>query len=146
LQAAIGVAQLDKLTDFTAKRKANYARLYEGLKDLPELEIFTALPEADPAWFGFLMTVTGEAKFSRNDMTEYLEKNLIQTRNLFAGNLLKHPCFETLQAGVDYRVTGDLPVTEKIMNNSFWIGLYPGMTEEKLDYMITTIRKFCKNS
>ena len=144
LQAAIGVAQLDKLEKFTAKRKANYARLYEGLKDLPELEIFTALPEADPAWFGFLMTVTNKAKFTRNDMTEYLEKNSIQTRNLFAGNLLKHPCFETLQEGVDYRVIGDLPVTEKIMHNSFWIGLYPGMTEEKLDYMIAKIREFGK--
>ena len=143
LQAAIGVAQLDKLEKFTTKRKANYARLYEGLQDLPQLEIFTALPEADPAWFGFLMTVTNKAKFTRNDLTEYLEKNLIQTRNLFAGNLLKHPCFETLQEGVDYRVTGDLPNTEKIMHNSFWIGLYPGMTEDKLDYMIAKIREFC---
>ena len=79
-------------------------------------------------------------------MTQYLEKNLIQTRNLFAGNLLKHPCFETLENGVDYRVTGDLPNTEKIMNNSFWIGLYPGMSDEKLDYMISKIREFCKKT
>ena len=146
LQAAIGVAQLDKLADFTAKRKDNYAKLFAGLQDLEELEIFTALPEADPAWFGFLMTVTEKASFTRNDMTQYLEKNLIQTRNLFAGNLLKHPCFETLENGVDYRVTGDLPNTEKIMNNSFWIGLYPGMSDEKLDYMISKIREFCKKN
>ena len=140
------MAQLDKLADFTAKRKDNYAKLFAGLQDLEELEIFTALPEADPAWFGFLMTVTEKASFTRNDMTQYLEKNLIQTRNLFAGNLLKHPCFDTLENGVDYRVTGDLPNTEKIMNNSFWIGLYPGMSDEKLDYMISKIREFCKKN
>ena len=143
LQAAIGVAQLDKLDGFTAKRKENFARLYDGLKDLAELQIFEKYPESDPAWFGFLLTVTEKAKFSRTQLTEYLEKNLIQTRNLFAGNLLKHPCFENLEEGVDYRVIGELPNTDKIMNDSFWIGLYPGMTNEKLDYMITKIREFC---
>ena len=143
LQAAIGVAQLDKLDGFTAKRKENFARLYEGLKDLAELRIFEKYPESDPAWFGFLLTVTEKAKFSRTQLTEYLEKNLIQTRNLFAGNLLKHPCFENLEEGVDYRVIGELPNTDKIMNDSFWIGLYPGMTNEKLDYMIAKIREFC---
>ena len=143
LQAAIGVAQLDKVADFTAKRRENYAVLYEGLKDLEALEIFTALPEASPSWFGFLMTLTEKAKFTRTELTEYLEKNLIQTRNLFAGNILRPPCFETLKEEVDYRVCGDLSVTEKIMNNSFWIGLYPGMTEEKLEYMIAIIREFC---
>ena len=143
LQAAIGVAQLDKIDGFTAKRKENYRYLYGNLKDLKSLQIFEALPGADPAWFGFLMTVTDEANFTRNELTEYLEKNLIQTRNLFAGNILKHPCFEMLTAGVDYRVCGSLEVTEKIMNNSFWIGLYPGMTKEKLDYMIGKIREFC---
>lgn len=143
LQAAIGVAQLDKLDGFTAKRKENFARLYEGLKDLAELQIFEKYPESDPAWFGFLLTVTEKAKFSRTQLTEYLEKNLIQTRNLFAGNLLKHPCFENLEEGVDYRVIGELPNTDKIMNDSFWIGLYPGMTNEKLDYMIAKIREFC---
>ena len=147
LQAAIGCAQLDKLDGFTEKRKIHYARLYEGLKDLAELEIFEKYPESDPAWFGFLLTVTEKAHFSRNDLTEFLEENLIQTRNLFAGNILKHPCFETLENGVDYRVIGDLPNTEKIMNNSFWIGVYPGMTDEKLNYMISKIREFCgKNS
>ena len=147
LQAAIGCAQLDKLDGFTEKRKIHYARLYEGLKDLAELEIFEKYPESDPAWFGFLLTVTEKAHFSRNDLTEFLEENLLQTRNLFAGNILKHPCFETLENGVDYRVIGDLPNTEKIMNNSFWIGVYPGMTDEKLNYMISKIREFCgKNS
>ena len=146
LQAAIGVAQLDKLEGFTAKRKANFAKLYDGLKDLKELEIFEKYPESDPAWFGFLLTVTEEAGFTRNELTEYLEKNQIQTRNLFAGNLLKHPCFEGFEEGRDYRVIGELPNTDKIMNNSFWVGVYPGMTEEKLDYMISKIREFCKKA
>ena len=144
LQAAIGVAQLDKLEGFTAKRKANFEKLYEGLKDLQQLQIFEKYPESDPAWFGFLLTVTDKAGFTRNDLTEYLEKNLIQTRNLFAGNLLKHPCFEGLEENRDYRVIGELPNTDKIMNNSFWVGVYPGMTDEKLDYMIAKIREFCK--
>jgi CDP-6-deoxy-D-xylo-4-hexulose-3-dehydrase len=74
----------------------------------------------------------------------FLEENRIQTRNLFAGNLLKHPCFEMLTENKDYRVIGDLPNTDRIMNNSFWIGLYPGMSAEKLDYMIARIREFCK--
>ena len=146
LQAAIGVAQLDKLEGFTAKRKANFEKLYEGLKDLEELQIFEKYPESDPSWFGFLLTVTEKAAFTRTELTAYLEKNLIQTRNLFAGNLLKHPCFETLREGIDYRVIGNLPNTDRMMNNSFWIGVYPGMSEAKLDYMITKIREFCKKS
>ena len=146
LQAAIGVAQLDKVDSFTEKRQKNYAYLYKKLHDLPQLSIFTALPGAEPSWFGFLLTVTDKAGFTRNDLTEYLEKNKIQTRNLFAGNIIKHPCFETLIEDVDYRVIGELPNTETIMNNSFWIGLYPGMTNEKLDYMADKILDFCRKS
>ena len=83
-------------------------------------------------------------KGNRNALAQHLESHNIQTRNLFAGNILRHPCFETLREGVDYRVAGELAVTEEIMNNSLWIGLYPGMSEEKLDYMIETIREFGK--
>ena len=90
--------------------------------------------------------MTDKAGFTRNDLTEYLEKNKIQTRNLFARNIIKHPCFETLIEDVDYRVIGELPNTETIMNNSFWIGLYPGMTNEKLDYMADKILDFCRKS
>ena len=90
------------------------------------------------------ITLTEKAAFSRNDLAKYLEDHRIQTRNLFAGNILKHPCFETLEEGRDYRVVGDLANTEKIMNDTLWIGLYPGMGEEKLDYMISTIREFCQ--
>jgi CDP-6-deoxy-D-xylo-4-hexulose-3-dehydrase len=142
LQAAVGCAQLGKLPAFTAKRKANFHRLYEGLKDLPELALFEKYPESDPSWFGFLITLTERATFTRNDLAEHLEKRGIQTRNLFAGNILRHPCFETLREGRDYRVAGPLVNTERYMNDAFWIGVYPGMTEEKLDYMISEIRSF----
>ena len=146
LQAAIGCAQLDKLPAFTEARKTNFAVLYDGLKDLKELQLFEKYPESDPAWFGFLITLTNEAHFSRNDLVKHLEDCKIQTRNLFAGNLLKHPCFETLNEGVDYRVAGTLVNTDKIMNDSFWIGVYPGMTQDKLDYMIEKIYAFVQKN
>ena len=120
--------------------------LYDGLKDLKELQLFEKYPESDPAWFGFLITLTNEAHFSRNDLVKHLEDCKIQTRNLFAGNLLKHPCFETLNEGVDYRVAGPLVNTDKIMNDSFWIGVYPGMTQDKLDYMIEKIYAFVQKN
>ena len=146
MQAAIGCAQLDKLPTFTEARKTNFAVLYDGLKDLKELQLFEKYPESDPAWFGFLITLTNEAHFSRNDLVKHLEDCKIQTRNLFAGNLLKHPCFETLNEGVDYRVAGTLVNTDKIMNDSFWIGVYPGMTQDKLDYMIEKIYAFVQKN
>ena len=143
MQAAVGCAQLQKFPAFVEKRKANFKRLYDGLSDLPELQLFGKYPESDPSWFGFLITLTDKAAFTRNDLAKHLEEKKIQTRNLFAGNILKHPCFETLQEGVDYRVAGSLANTDKIMNDALWIGLYPGMGNEKLDYMISTIRDFC---
>ena len=144
LQAAIGCAQLEKFPSFVETRKANYQRLYEGLKDLPQLSIFRPYPESDPSWFGFLMTVQPTAGFTRNDLARHLETANIQTRNLFAGNITKHPCFETMREGVDYRIAAPLVNTDTIMNDSLWIGLYPGMDEEKLDYMIKVIREFCR--
>ena len=143
MQAAVGCAQLEKFPSFVEKRKENYARLYEGLKDVASIDIFRPYPESDPSWFGFLMTVKPDAGFTRNDLAQHLEAANIQTRNLFAGNILRHPCFESLVEGVDYRVAGDLTNTDIIMNSSLWIGLYPGMGEGKLDYMIQTIRGFC---
>ena len=141
MQAAVGCAQLEKFPSFVEKRKANYARLYEGLKDVRSIEIFRPYPESDPSWFGFLMTVKPDAGFTRNDLAEHLESHNIQTRNLFAGNILRHPCCEALREGVDYRVAGTLENTDTIMNSSLWIGLYPGMGEERLDYMIETIKQ-----
>ncbi len=146
LQAAIGCAQLEKLPSFTEKRKENFRVLYDGLKDLPQLRLFSRYPESDPSWFGFLITLTDRAGFTRNELTGHLESKKIQTRNLFAGNLTKHPCFESLKEGVDYRIAGELVNTDKIMNDAFWIGLYPGMGKEKLDYMIQIIRAFSERS
>lgn len=143
MQAAVGCAQLEKFPSFVKKRKENYVRLYNGLKALEAIKIFRPLPESDPSWFGFLMTVQPDAKFTRNDLAQHLESANIQTRNLFAGNIIKHPCCDALVEGVDYRVIGNLKNTDTIMNNSLWIGLYPGMGDARLDYMIETIKEFC---
>ena len=143
MQAAIGCAQLEKLPSFAARRKANFSRLYGRLKDLPQLRLFESYPESDPSWFGFLMTVQPNAGFSRNDLARHLEAANIQTRNLFAGNIVRHPCFDSMREGIDYRIAGELKNTDTIMNNSLWIGLYPGMDDARLDYMADTIRKFC---
>ena len=142
MQAAIGCAQLKKLDSFTRKRRNHFQYLLNGLQGVPHLSYFKALPGAEPSWFGFLINVAEDAPFTRNDLTQYLESKKIQTRNLFAGNILKHPCFETLTEGVDYRVASVLTETDYIMNNTCWIGVYPGMSQEKLDYMIKNIREF----
>lgn len=143
MQAAVGCAQLEKFPSFVEKRKENYERMYNALKDLKEIKVFRPYPESEPSWFGFLMTVQPNAGFTRNDLAKHLEAANIQTRNLFAGNITKHPCFETMVEGVDYRIAAPLVNTDTIMNSSLWIGLYPGMGDEKLDYMVKTIREFC---
>ena len=142
MQAAVGCAQIEKFPTFVARRKENFKRLYDGLKDIKELILVTPQPNSDPSWFGFMMTVADGAKFSRNDLSEYLEKAGIQTRNLFAGNMTRHPLFADLQVGKDYRVIGELKNTDKIMNDSFWIGVYPGMSAEKIKYIIDVIVRF----
>ena len=143
MQAAIGCAQLEKLPQFIEKRGKNFKMLNEGLK---ECQDYFILPQStqrtDPSWFGFLITIRDNVTFKRNELVEYLESKNIQTRNLFAGNIIRHPCFDTLKNGKDYRVVGELKNTDKLMNDSFWIGVYPGMTEEMIKYMIERIRKF----
>ncbi|MFA4884259.1 MAG: lipopolysaccharide biosynthesis protein RfbH [Desulfotomaculaceae bacterium] len=146
LQAAIGCAQLDKLPGFIAARKKNWQTLREGLDDLSDVFI---LPEAaensDPSWFGFLLTVIGNSGLTRGEIVKRLEINGIQTRMLFAGNMIKHPCFDELrERGQGYRVVGKLKNTDLIMNNTFWIGVYPGMTKGMLDYMISQLRGICE--
>ena len=145
LQASIGCAQLDKFPSFVEARKRNFARLYDGLCDLPQLQLCEKYPESDPSWFGFLMTVKPDAGFTRNELAEHLENTNIQTRNLFAGNIIRHPCFMTMHEDVDYRIVGTLSNTDTIMNSSLWIGVYPGMSTEKIDFMIETIRAFICN-
>ncbi len=147
LQASIGCAQLKKLPDFVEKRQAHWDYLRAGLEKSGASE-YLVLPKkkegTNPCWFGFIMTVKPECKKTRNEVVAFVEKNNIQTRNLFAGNILRHPCFENLEAGVDYRVSGELKVTDEIMNNSFWVGVYPGLTEEMMDEMIRVITEAVK--
>jgi CDP-6-deoxy-D-xylo-4-hexulose-3-dehydrase len=139
MQAAVGVAQLKKLPEFIEARKRNWGLIYEGLK---KYEDYFILPKAtdnsDPSWFGFLLTVKEDAPFSRNEITNYLEKNKIATRLLFSGNIIRHPSFEN----VKYRVYNNLRNTDFIMNNAFWIGVYPGLTEEMIDYELKKFDEF----
>lgn len=143
MQAAIGCAQLEKLSAFIEARKNNWRMLRESLEDLSDKFILPeATPGSDPSWFGFLLTLREDCGFSRNDIVNYLEGKNIQTRNLFAGNLILHPCFEGLKEGADYRVPSELSNTNKIMRDSFWIGVYPGLTEMMTTYMIAEIKNF----
>lgn len=139
LQAAIGCAQIDKFPSFVERRKNNFNRLKEGLKDTADKLILpVACENADPSWFGFL--VTCQAGIDRNKVVPYIESKGIQTRMLFAGNLIKHPCFDEMRrTGEGYRVVGGLENTDRIMRDTFWVGVYPGMTDEKIDYMIRAI-------
>ncbi len=142
MQAAVGVAQLEKFPTFVEKRKENQKKLYNGLKDLDQLHLVETQPNSDPSWFGFMMTLKDGVNFTRNEIVEFLEENKIQTRNLFAGNLTRHPLFDDMILDTDYRIVGDLKVTDKIMNDSFWIGLYPGMGDDAINFMIKKIREF----
>lgn len=144
MQAAIGCAQLEKLPGFIKKRKENYQRLYEGLKDVKELDLVEKEQNSDPSWFGFMLLVNEKAKFSRNEISTFLEKHNIQTRTLFAGNIIRHPAFDCMKEGLDFKVIGKLENTEKIMNNGFWVGVYPGMSFEMIDYIILKIKEFCE--
>lgn len=143
MQAAIGCAQLEKLDDIVERRRHNFKVLREGLEGTPWLILPEPQKRSNPSWFGFLISMQPDAPFSRNDLSKYLEAHKIQTRNLFAGNLLKHPAFDQMkQSDTGYRVVGDLSGTDFIMNNTLWIGVYPGMTDEMLAYMIKTIKDF----
>ena len=141
MQAAIGCAQLKKLPEFIELRRQHFMLLKERLE---EVENKLILPEAcensRPSWFGF--AITCREGINRNRIVQDMENNNIQTRMLFAGNLLKHPCFsEMIKLKEGYRVVGDLKMTERIMNDTFWIGVYPGMTEDMIDYMVQIIKR-----
>jgi CDP-6-deoxy-D-xylo-4-hexulose-3-dehydrase len=139
MQAAIGCAQLDKLDGFVEKRKRNWARLHELLKPFEkQLILPKATEHSDPSWFGFVITVKDDAGFSRNDLTAFLEEGHIETRNVFAGNLLKQPAY----MNIEHRVVGDLKNTDTVMNRTFFIGVYPGLKEEHLLYVRDRFKKF----
>lgn len=164
MQASVGLAQIEKLHGFMKARRENWKYLRENMNELSKWMILPE-PEKDsaPSWFGFLMTVKENTPFTRMEMADYLEKNKIQTRMLFAGNLIRQPCFDELRkSGKYFRVVSgrsslanprragslsvlqfcELPVTDYIMSNSLWLGVYPGMTEEMLEYIVMTIKKF----
>ena len=141
MQAAVGVAQLKKFPSFIERRRYNFNKLYEGLSCLQDKLILPQpCPNSKPSWFGFLITC--KQGVDRNKLVTYIERKGIQTRTLFAGNLIKHPCFDELRKNKQgYRVIGNLKNTDRIMNDTFWIGVYPGMTDEKIDYIIKTIKE-----
>lgn len=141
MQAAVGCAQIVKFPTFVEKRKDNFARLKEALLGLEDKIILPVAAEnADPSWFGFLITCRDGV--DRNEVVKRIEEKGVQTRMLFAGNLIKHPCFDEMRkTGKGYRVVGELTNTDRIMNDTFWVGVYPGMTDEKIDYMAKVIRE-----
>jgi CDP-6-deoxy-D-xylo-4-hexulose-3-dehydrase len=148
LQAAIGCAQLEKLDMFCECRRKNWQYLRDSLTQ-ENLDNYFILPQATPnampSWFGFLLTVKDNVHFTRNEIVQHLEKNRIQTRMLFAGNLLRHPCFDQMhKENQGFRVIGDLSNTDKIMHNTFWVGVYPGLDEQRLKYIANVIKQFVK--
>ena len=146
MQAAIGCAQLEKLPGFIESRKRNWQVLREGLADLSGRFIMPEPTESsDPSWFGFLLTVCEDSGFTRDEVVSRLESRGIQTRMLFAGNIIKHPCFDEMrkeQKG--FRVVGSLENTERIMKDTFWVGVYPGMNSNQIEYMLYTIKEFIR--
>lgn len=141
MQAAIGCAQLEKFPTFVERRKQNFTRLKAALAGVEDKLILPeACENASPSWFGFLITC--KEGIDRNKVVQYVEDRGVQTRMLFAGNLIKHPCFDEMRAtGEGYRVVGNLENTDRIMNDTFWVGVYPGMTDEMIDYMAKTIKE-----
>jgi CDP-6-deoxy-D-xylo-4-hexulose-3-dehydrase len=139
MQAAVGVAQLDKLPGFIEARKRNWQLLYDGLKQYEEFFILPqATPNSDPSWFGFLLTVRPDAPFSRNELIQFLEANQVATRLLFSGNITRQPAFQN----INYRVVGDLTNTDTVMNQTFWIGVYPRITPHMITYVLEVFARF----
>lgn len=141
MQAAIGCAQLEKFPSFVEKRRKNFGKLYHGLQEVQDKLILPVAQEgSNPSWFGFAMTCRKETE--RKKVISYIESHGVQTRMLFAGNLIKHPCFDEMRKEKEgYRVVGSLQNTDRIMQDTFWVGVYPGMTDEMMEYMIRVIRE-----
>jgi CDP-6-deoxy-D-xylo-4-hexulose-3-dehydrase len=141
MQAAIGCAQLEKLPSFIEARKKNWKLLRDGLVEFSDKLLFQEpSADSDPSWFGFMITDQENAGFTRDPVVKHLEKAGIQTRMLFAGNLIKQPCFDEMRkTGSGYRVVGDLAVTDRIMRDAFWVGVYPGVVPGMIEYVIAQI-------
>lgn len=141
LQAAIGVEQLKKLPSFIERRRQNWSRLYAELEDLQDKIILPEPAEhSRPSWFGFLISIRPETGIQRNRVLQYIEAHNVQTRLLFSGNLIKHPCFNQIRDSNAYRIVSELEHTEFAMKHTFWVGVYPGMTNKMIDYMAKVIR------
>jgi CDP-6-deoxy-D-xylo-4-hexulose-3-dehydrase len=141
MQAAVGVAQFAKLDNFIALRKSNFQKIYTMLEPYQDQLILPhATPNSDPSWFGFVMTVRADADFARNDLTRFLEANRVETRNLFSGNLLRQPAFKD----IEHRVAGDLSNTDTITQQTFFIGVYPGLDDARLDYVGSVFKRFMR--
>jgi CDP-6-deoxy-D-xylo-4-hexulose-3-dehydrase len=141
MQAAVGLSQLDRVEEFIAARRRNFALLTEGLAPFEDLFILPeATPRSDPSWFGFTLTVRADAGFSRDDIVQFLNANRIATRFLFGGNLIRQPYMQ----GRNYRVVGDLTNADIVTERSFWIGLFPGLTPDHIAYMVDTIARFVR--
>lgn len=139
LQAAIGIQQLKKLPHFIERRKQNFRRLHQALQRHSRYLILPqAAPKADPAWFGFPITIQPDAGFSKNELVNFLEKHKIATRGIFAGNLIRHPAYQHVR----YRVVDSLTNTDYLMNNTFFVGVYPGLDEARIDYMLSVFDQF----
>ena len=138
LQAALGLTQLDKLDEFVRARRRNWRRLRDGLDGVPHLLLPEATARSDPSWFGFALTVDPEAPFTRAELVEFLEDRKIGTRRLFAGNLTRHPAY----IDQPHRVVGDLTNSDIITEQTFWVGVYPGLTDEMLDYVVASMKEF----
>lgn len=142
LQAAVGVEQLKKFPSFIERRKHNWARLHAALEDIQDKIILPEPAEnSDPSWFGFLISVRTETGLNRNDVTKYIESKNVQTRLLFSGNIIKQPCFNEIRGTDAYRVVGSLENSDFVVNNTFWVGVYPGMTDAMIDYMAQVIKE-----
>lgn len=141
MQAAIGCEQLKKFPSFIERRRHNWSRLHQALECMQDKIILPeAAPNSNPSWFGFLITV--KEGINREKVVRYVESKGVQTRMLFSGNLIKHPCFNQMRkSGTGYRVIGDLKETDRIMRDTFWVGVYPGMTDDMIDYMAQVIRE-----
>ena len=147
-QAAIGVAQLKKLPHFIKKRKENFQKLYEFFRKYEKyFTLMKTTSKEDPCWFGFPVVVKKNAPFTRNQLTEYLEKNKIGTRNVFSGNLLKHPAYkDTIYRIVETRHASSLQNADLVMNSAFWLGVFPGIDNQRIEYIKDTIKKFLETN